>query len=191
MQTRERISDYGVELELLTHDKIEMVRLWRNDPKISQFMEYREEITSEQQEIWFTKINNGVDNLYWIIRYKGEDIGLINIKDVDHNKRTGESGVFIYCDKYLNTDISYRAHLVMFDYIFNDLNLSSTYCHILKSNLRAQRFVGFLGMRISEGQDDFENQLYTFHKDDYLRNENRRRFVCKYNRMKDREMNNM
>lgn len=191
MQTSERICGYGVELELLTPKKIEMVRQWRNDPKISKYMEYREEITPEQQERWFSKLNNGRDNFYWIIKYKGEDIGLINIKDVDYDKRTGESGVFIYCDKYLNTDISYRAHLVMFDYVFNDLNLNSTYCHILKSNLRAQRFTYFLGMLKSDGQDDIENQLYTFYKDDYFNNINRNRFIRKYNKMKEKELKNI
>ena len=191
MQTRERICGYGVELELLTSEKIEMVRLWRNDPKISMYMEYREEITPEQQQRWFSRLNNGCDNFYWIIKYNGEDIGLINIKDVDYEKRTGESGVFIYCDKYLNTDISYRAHLVMFDFIFNDLNLMYTYCHVLKSNLRAQRFIDFLGMRKSDGQNDIENQLYTFYKDDYLNNINRIRFIRKYNIMKDKELKNI
>lgn len=188
MQNFERICGYGVELELLTSEKIEMVRQWRNDPKISKYMEYREEITPEQQKRWFSKLNNGYDNFYWIIKYKGEDIGLINIKDVDYDKRTGESGVFIYCDKFLNTDISYRAHLVMFDFIFIDLKFCSTYCHILKSNLRAQRFVDYLGMRKSDGQDCIENQLYTFLKDDYLNNINRNRFIRKYNKMKERNI---
>lgn len=177
------LSNYGVELELLTKDKIEKVRLWRNDPKISMYMEYRETITPEQQEDWFNKLNNGVDNLYWIIQYKGEDIGLINVKDIDYEKLTGESGVFIYCDKYLNTDISYRAHLLMFDYIFDVVGLKSAYCHVLKSNTRAQRFSQFLGLKIADNQHDIENQLYFLYKDDYLNNTNRIRFIKKYNKL--------
>lgn len=187
MQINNRIFNYGVELELLTIDKIEKVRFWRNDSKISQYMEYREEITPEQQESWFNKLNNGVDNLYWIIRYKEEDIGLINIKDLDYDKRTGETGVFIYSDKYLNTDISYRAHLVMFDYIFLELDLRSTYCHILKSNLRAQRFSQFLGANIASGQEEVDNQLYFIYKNDYLNNINRIRFINKYAKQQAKE----
>ena len=44
---------YGVKLERLTADKIELVRNWRNDPKISQYMEFRDHITAEMQKKWF------------------------------------------------------------------------------------------------------------------------------------------
>jgi len=171
------IENYEVRLTLLTHDKIEMIRQWRNDYKIRQFMEYRELITPEMQESWFSKLNNGVDNFYWIIQYKGEDVGLINIKDVDYNKMTGESGVFIYVDKYLNTDIAYRAHLVMFDYVFNIIGLKYTYSHMLKSNPRAQRFALFLGNYLADGQENIDNQLFILTRENYLNNKNRNRFI--------------
>ena len=42
-------------------------------------MEFHEEITPHMQENWFNRINND-NNLYYIIQYEGNDIGLINIK---------------------------------------------------------------------------------------------------------------
>ena len=176
------LENYGVKLKLLTHDKIEMVRKWRTDPKVAQFMEYRGEITPEMQEKWFSHLNNGVDNFYWIIEYNGDELGIINIKDVDYNKMTGETGVFIYKDKYLNTDIAYRAHLVMFDFIFEDLGLKYTYSHVLRTNIRAQRFSQFLGAHIAEGQENIENQLYIKSKEEYFNNPNRTRFIHRYNK---------
>lgn len=176
------ISNFDVSLELLTEDKIEMVRQWRNDPKIQQYMEYRDEITPEMQVKWFKKLNNGKDNFYFIIKYKEEEIGLINVKDVDYEKKSGESGVFIYDDKYLNTDISYRAHLVMFDYFFDEVGLASIYSHVLKTNKRAQRFTLFLGGFLADGQDLVENQLYYIQKEAYINNRNRIRFVERFNK---------
>ena len=52
------IKKYGVTLEKLTHQKIEIVRQWRNDPKIDKYMEFHEEITPQMQENWFNRINN-------------------------------------------------------------------------------------------------------------------------------------
>jgi hypothetical protein len=49
---------YGVKLERLTADKIELVRNWRNDPKISQYMEFRDHITAEMQKKWFASVDN-------------------------------------------------------------------------------------------------------------------------------------
>ena len=42
---RKSFEKYGITLKRLTVDKIELVRNWRNDPKISQYMEFRDYIT--------------------------------------------------------------------------------------------------------------------------------------------------
>lgn len=94
------LEGYGVKLKRLTHDKIELLRQWRNDPKIQQYMIYRETITPEMQEKWFQKINND-HNFYFIIEYEGKEIGCVNIKDVDYEKKCGEPGIFIYDDRYI------------------------------------------------------------------------------------------
>ena len=173
------IENYDVKLVRLTEDKIELVRCWRNDPKISQFMEYKDYITEEMQKEWFLKINNSF-NLYYIIIFEGEEIGLINIKDINKEGKSGESGVFIYSDKYLNSDISYRAHLCLFDYIFIDLGFNELHAHVLESNKRASRLTEFIGYKqISE-------KTFSLQKEDYLNNKNRARFIKKYNYMKSR-----
>ena len=83
------LEGYGVKLYRLTEEKIELLRRWRNDPKIQQYMGYREHITSEMQKAWFERINND-NNYYFIIEYEGKEIGCINIKDIDYVKKTCE-----------------------------------------------------------------------------------------------------
>lgn len=177
------LKGYGVTLKKLTHDKIELVRNWRNDPKIQQTMFFQDYITSEMQEKWFSRINNE-NNYYFIVEYNDEEIGLINIKDIDYLEKTGETGVFIYEDKYLGTDISYRAHLVMFDYIFDYLRLENTYAHIRKDNNIAIRFSIFLGALKSEHNSNATDcEIYIITKDSYFSNKNRKRFLLKYNKL--------
>lgn len=172
------LQDYGVTLHRLTHDKIEMLRCWRNDPKIQQYMFYRDYITPQMQETWFAKTNNR-HNFYFIIEFDGKEIGLINVKDVDYEKLTGESGVFIYDDKYLNSDVAYRAHLVMFDFIYGTLGLKSTYSHIIGDNLRALRFMYFLGGKAQS--EEPQNTAYILYTDDYFNNLNRQHFIKRWN----------
>lgn len=172
------LQGYGVTLRRLTHDKIEMVRQWRNDPKISQYMFFKDYITPEMQEAWFQKINND-NNFYFIIEYEGKEIGLINIKDIDWEKKCGETGVFVYDDLYLNSDIAYRAHLVIFDYIFIDMRLKYTISHIMGDNIRAQRFASFLG-----GTEVVNNEYYIeYHitADNYISDINRARYIKRWN----------
>jgi len=141
METFQR---YGITLERLCLDKIELVRNWRNDPKISKYMVFQDYITPEMQLQWFNKINNE-RNYYLIAQYNNEDIGLVNIKDIDFKKKCGETGIFIYQDKYLNSDISFRVSVCQHDFLFEKLNLEFAYGQVLSDNRRAIRLGKALG----------------------------------------------
>ncbi|MCM1021029.1 MAG: GNAT family N-acetyltransferase [Muribaculum sp.] len=176
------INSYGIELRRLTHDKIELVRRWRNDPKISQYMEYRQTITPEMQERWFQKVNTP-QNLFYIINHKGKEIGLINIKDIENG--VGEGGIFIWDDSALNSDISFRAHLALFDEFFSNTANTAIISHVLQDNRRAQRFTQYLGFRMAENQDDILNQLYRLERETYFNNKNRTRYINHFNNPKN------
>ena len=159
------LTGYGITLRRLTHDKIEMLRQWRNDPKIQQYMNYREYITPEMQEHWFQTINND-NNLYFIIEYEGKEVGMINIKDIDYENKRGERGIFIYDDNYLNSFVS-RASMCLGDFIYNELQLKETYGHILRYNKRAIRMSKYMGAKLAQEQDDTDYQLYITTKEAY------------------------
>lgn len=150
------LTGYGVTLRRLTHDKIEMLRQWRNDPKIQQYMVYREYITPEMQEVWFQKINND-HNFYFIIEYEGREVGMINIKDVDYEKKTGEPGIFIYDERLWDSDVGIRTSLCFGEFLWNTLSLDSTYVHVVASNKRAVQFNQFLDYEIIQNDKDSEN----------------------------------
>ena len=162
------MSDSLIKLEPLTKEDLELVRNWRNDPKIQKYMEYRQTITPEQQVVWF-ETQKKEESHYFIIEVNKKKIGLANIKNIDKGQRIGESGVFVYEDDLLNSLTPYAIVLKLLDFGFNNLNLIKIYCHILKSNPRAIRFNKSLGFRIAENQDNIENQLYWLEYDDYQR----------------------
>lgn len=160
---------YGVVLRRLTEDKIELVRKWRNDPKIQQYMEYREYITEEMQKAWFHKINND-NNYYFIIEYHCREVGLINIKNIDFEKKSGEPGIFIWDEEYLNTDVPMRASFCQGDFVWGTLKLESQRIHILRTNTRAIRYNQFFGFELCPGQDDVWNQEYVLTREHMLAN---------------------
>ncbi len=67
-----KLTKYGITLNRLREDDIELLRQWRNSPQINQFMEYRGNITPEMQRDWFRSVDN-FDNFYFIIEYQGEE----------------------------------------------------------------------------------------------------------------------
>lgn len=161
------ISKGNIVFRRLIHDDIELVRKWRNSSQVSQFMEYRDYITPEMQEKWFQSVNNS-NNLYFIIEYKSEKIGLINGKDIDWDKKTMEVGVFIAIEKYLNTEIPLLAVLVFGELGVVTFELTA-YAHILKTNDRAIRYNKFIGFELCDGQEGAENQLYLMTKKSYMK----------------------
>jgi UDP-4-amino-4,6-dideoxy-N-acetyl-beta-L-altrosamine N-acetyltransferase len=154
-----KITKYDVTLTRLTEDKIEMVRNWRNDPKIAQYMEYKEYITPEMQTAWFNKINND-NNYYFIIEFEGKEIGLVNIKNIDHEKKEGEGGIFLYDDDYLNSDLPFRASLCLGEFIFEVLKLEREIVHVMSDNKRAIQYNKFLGFKKADNQEGIMNQVY-------------------------------
>ncbi len=161
------ITKYGITLRRLTEDKLEMIRNWRNDPKISQYMEFQDYITPEMQANWFKKIDNEY-NYYFIIEYENKEIGLTNIRDIDYTKKEGEGGIYIYDDNYLNTTVSYQAILCLNDFGFEDLKLDRMIAHIRQDNKRAIKYNLILGYIKQPGQEQILNQLYTLNAADYL-----------------------
>lgn len=174
------IHKYGVTLRRLTHDKIELVRYWRTHPKIAQYMEYRGEITPEQQEAWFARINNSGKDFYFIIEVDDKEIGLTNIKDVDFEKGEGEPGIFIWDDDYIETDVPMRASYCLGYFIWEILELKREVIHVLKDNPRAIKYNLSFGYKLSEGQENEYNQEYTLDRDTYYEKTARmRRFLEK------------
>ena len=161
-----RFTKYGVTFKRLTEEDIELVRKWRNSPKVNRFMEYREYITPEMQKEWFKSIDN-LDNFYYILEYNNEKIGLINNKNSDWEAGVSESGFFIWDDKYLNTTVPIYASLLLIELGFYVLNGQKNYIRILKNNKRAQEFSRSLGYELCDGQENVENQLYVLTKENF------------------------
>lgn len=138
------LSNYGVTLRRLTHDKIEMLRQWRNDPKIQQFMFYKEYITPEMQERWFANLDPKC-NYYYIIEYKGKEVGCTNVRNIDWKTKIGEPGIFIYDDDCLNSDVGARASLCLKDFIWNELKLDAITIEVVRTNNRAFKLNSALG----------------------------------------------
>lgn len=139
-----RITRYGITLERLQKEQTELVREWRNDQKISRFMFYKGEITKEMQQEWFDSIDNE-QNFFFLIHYKGVPAGLINISSIDWENKTAYTGLFIYDDKFLATDIPVMASLAMLDVFFLLFDIQSVYAKVKGNNKAAHCYNSSLG----------------------------------------------
>lgn len=139
-----KITRYGITLERLQPGQIEMVRAWRNDAKISRFMFYKGEITGQMQQEWFNSIDNE-QNFFFVIHHKGKAVGLINISSIDWENKTAYTGLFIYDDVCLGTDVPVMASLAMLDVFMLLLNVQVVYAKVKGDNKIAHNYNTALG----------------------------------------------
>ena len=156
-----KIFRYGIVLERLKQEHCEMIRSWRNDPKISRNMFHRGIITESMQAEWFHSINDH-ENFFFLIHYHGKQVGLINMSSIDWSEHTAFSGLFIYSDAYLGTDVPVRASLAMLDIFFLLGGIKKVFAKVRGNKKVAHRYntqLGFLKKRKIELGQGFEYEL--------------------------------
>jgi len=154
-----KLTKYGIVLRRLREEDIELVRNWRNSPRINQFMEYREHITPEMQLEWFKSVNN-YENFYYIIEYQGEKIGLINSSHIEWDTVSSEGGIFLWDEKYYETFVPVWASLCMLETSYFMLGAGRSVIKTLSDNERAKKLNTHLGYELQPGQEEVYNQVY-------------------------------
>jgi UDP-4-amino-4,6-dideoxy-N-acetyl-beta-L-altrosamine N-acetyltransferase len=155
-----KLSKYGITLRRLREEDIERVRQWRNSPQISQFMEYRGNITPSMQQEWFNSVNN-FENFYYIIEYQQKDIGLINSSKIEWDTVSSEGGIFLWDAQYYESFIPVWASLCLLETSFFILGAGKSIIKTLRDNERAKKLNAHLGYKLMEGQEEVYNQRYT------------------------------
>jgi RimJ/RimL family protein N-acetyltransferase len=150
---------YGIILERLKEEDIELVRQWRNSDPVRLNMNYQELITPEQQQQWFQSVNNLQFN-YLMIHYQGEKIGLLNDKNIDWESKSSESGIFLGRPEFYNTFVPYLVSVAGIETTFYFLGWKKQVAHIMRTNTNAIKFNLQLGYHLCSGQEDFDHQWY-------------------------------
>lgn len=162
-----RISRYGVTLERLNTEHSELVRQWRNDQKISRFMFYKGEITQRMQREWFESIDNE-QNFFFLIYYKNNAVGLINISSIDWENKTAYTGLYIYDDIFLSSDVPVMASLAMLDVFFLMFDIQSVYAKVKGNNKAAHNYNSSLGFTRTKKIEYGLGYEYMLQKEIYL-----------------------
>ncbi len=150
----------------LQQDDLELVRQWRNSPRISQHMEYREYITPEMQQEWYGSINND-RNLYLLIEHEYQKIGLLNAKNINWEESSIEGGIFFWEEEVYSSPIPATVSILWAELMIRIFRLK-IYAHIMKTNDRAIRYNLQLGFELCPDQENVENQLYILTPETYL-----------------------
>lgn len=147
-----RISNYGIELISMTDSDLEIVRAWRNQPNVAQYMFFQKEISKEDQKKWFRSLNES--QCYLMIVSQGKKIGVINVKNINWWSRTGEAGIYVGDDDYRNSPIAMQAIFAMMDAFFYEFKFKALKAIVRSDNENAIDFNRQLGYKVISDSDD-------------------------------------
>jgi len=161
------IRKYGIELHRLTEQDLELVRQHRNSEFIRTKMFYQKEISKEEQQDWFTKINNDF-NYYFLIVHAGKKVGLVHGKIDSYDERIAQGGLFIWDRNALNSHIPVIASVCTTDLTFFIMGMNVTTAEVRMDNQTAIDYNLSLGYSITETNEDEGKILMSLVKEDYL-----------------------
>jgi len=163
-----KIEVNGLVIERLKEKDIELVREWRNSDKIRKNMLYQEIITPEQQLKWFHSINN-FNNFYFIVEYKNRKVGLVNIKDINWEDRSGEAGVFMVERDLSAALIPVAGALSISELVVGIFGFKRLYAKVRKDNKTMQKLNALFGYKKVEdaNNEHKEYDLYYITPDSY------------------------
>ncbi len=162
-----RFIRFGITLQRLEPDDLEMVRVWRNGPRVRPYMRYHELIQPEEQKQWFQSLDAERD-WYFIARTGDIPFAVFDIKDIDWSAEYGEAGGFVGDSRYIGRPEPGQATLALMDFGFHLLGLKSLKARYSASLDRIVRLNDRLGYVIThQGADGFLYAQVT--ADRYLR----------------------
>ncbi len=149
MWHQQTIRDFSVRLQPLQRQHLELLRQWRNDPKISAPMLQQNLISEPMQQQWFARVQQDKCQAQFVIYYKDEPIGACNLKSADGSAlgqcETIESGFYLAHPRFRGTMLAFFPALALHQYCFESLNCKTLLAKVKLNNTAALRFNEKLG----------------------------------------------
>ncbi len=141
-----------LQLVSYTEDILEKSWIWLNDPEIKHLTS-TPEFSREDQQKWFSNLENL--ETYWVkgIQYNNKIIGVIGLKKIDTTNKTAEYFGYIGEKEYWGKGLSSDLFKLIFDIAKNQFSLKSLYLNVIPENTRAVKAYEKAGFTISENTD--------------------------------------
>jgi UDP-4-amino-4,6-dideoxy-N-acetyl-beta-L-altrosamine N-acetyltransferase len=144
---------------LLTDEEKRMIWLWRNNDNVKKWMYNSHPISLENHLNFITSLEQRTDCYYWIVYKNNQPYGVVNITDVDYEKRFGEIGLYrnpLIQDNGGGLDFYYNY----FDFLFFSIGFEILKAGISSHNDIAILLDSFLGFKYTGLKSDDEERVF-------------------------------
>ena len=112
----------------------DMIRQWRNLSEVARYMYTDHHITPEEHERWFQRILRDPTCRYWIIVCDRQDVGLVNIYDLDQRNKRCYWAFYIASPDVRGKGVGSFVEYSILRYVFDEIGLNKLCCEVLAFN---------------------------------------------------------
>lgn len=123
-------------LQTIVAADIEMLRNWRNDEQVKQYLFSSEYISEKEQQKWFRSLDPNT-SIYFLLKIKDSPAGLVYANHINIEELSFEGSIFIGEKQYFETSYPIKATLLLSFYFFEKLNFKMSYSTVNKNNKAA------------------------------------------------------
>ena len=138
-----------VRLRPLAKEHMALKVKWYNDPEINKTLIIEEPLELEKSLKWIEKAKDDPTRLDFIIENAdGEPAGIVGLIGIDRKHGIGESFCIIGERKFWGRGFATIAHSLMFEYVFDKLDLQKIWAVLYTDNPAIEKVVERLGYKI-------------------------------------------
>lgn len=133
------IDHENIELRSITADDTEDIIRWRNKESVRKNFLDQRLFTVEGHTNWLnTMVKTGkVEQFIIWDKEENKPVGSVFLRDIDHENKKAEYGIFIGEDSARGKGIGTKAAKAIVQYGFNELHLHKIFLRVLADNVRA------------------------------------------------------
>ena len=153
------IENYSVRLVPVNQENQTLLFQWRNQAEIRQQMVEQKIITLPEHNDWFSSLAENKYQQHFVIYYKDQAIGAINIRckttDELAQSQHAEIGLYIANEQYKGNIVAFAPSLAINDYAFEKLNIRQLSSKVKADNVAALKYNQQLGYVLSTEKSGF------------------------------------
>lgn len=124
----------------------EKIYKWRNSPEVAKYMYTDYHITEEEHNRWFEAMLKDQNRKYWIIVYENEEVGIVNVTDIDKENKRCCYASYIVGENLRGKGIGTTAEYHILKHFFEDLGFNKVCAEVFSSNkagINVHKSLGF------------------------------------------------
>lgn len=154
-----KICKYGLTLTRIRREDTAFVYQKIHLTDINPLVSQSEEPTVGQIEDWFFSIND-LENIYYLVEYHEQKIGILITKNISWEARTFETESFFWDETIQKSEIPLLANLALLETVFYFMSWNTCFAIASRDNKTLISQLHKIGYILSERQGKTDYQVY-------------------------------